>query len=380
MRRLRAPSSLLAARRPLPPSSRIPTRPRQPGAGPLTLQPALRPPVADTGIFSPLALPAAERDPPRRRRAGAAVLAAAGGLHASRRRSTPPPSGSTATETDPLHQQLARHAAVRVDAGGPESVPAGQHRVAAFASESRFGGRRVPGRIRDRRASTQSASPRRPNAGESTRRSRQRRRDGAPLEHRVDDTMMYVELAAAARAGRDDGVRRGVQLQHPGARRRPDGPRRQPVRDRPVVPADGGVRRRARLEHRPVPGPGRVLSGVRRHRLRGDRARRLHRGGQRRAAEPGAGADAATQRARLAAAVKSDSTMAIVTAEELASGAARPRRDGTLTWRFRAESGAGRGVGRIARLPVGRVGVGRRAGPGVLPARAPWRPGRTRPR
>jgi hypothetical protein len=43
------------------------------------------------------------------------------------------------------------------------------------------------------------------------------------------------------------------------------------------------------------------------------------------------------QRARLAQAVKSDSTVAIVTPEELASGAARPTRDGMLTWRFRAE-------------------------------------------
>jgi hypothetical protein len=45
----------------------------------------------------------------------------------------------------------------------------------------------------------------------------------------------------------------------------------------------------------------------------------------------------ATQRSRLAAAVKSDSTVAIVTPEELSSGAARPRTDGTLTWRFRAQ-------------------------------------------
>jgi hypothetical protein len=43
------------------------------------------------------------------------------------------------------------------------------------------------------------------------------------------------------------------------------------------------------------------------------------------------------QRARLALAAKSDSTIAIVTAEDLANGAARPKRDGTLTWRFHAE-------------------------------------------
>lgn len=46
----------------------------------------------------------------------------------------------------------------------------------------------------------------------------------------------------------------------------------------------------------------------------------------------------ATQRVRLAAAAKSDSITHIVTESELASGAARPRRTGTLTWKFRADS------------------------------------------
>lgn len=46
----------------------------------------------------------------------------------------------------------------------------------------------------------------------------------------------------------------------------------------------------------------------------------------------------AAQRARLAAAVKSDSISHIVTEQELASGAARPKKEGTLTWRFRAEN------------------------------------------
>lgn len=46
----------------------------------------------------------------------------------------------------------------------------------------------------------------------------------------------------------------------------------------------------------------------------------------------------ATQRSRLAAAVKSDSITRIITAAELASGAARPRRTGSLTWRFKAEN------------------------------------------
>ncbi len=46
----------------------------------------------------------------------------------------------------------------------------------------------------------------------------------------------------------------------------------------------------------------------------------------------------AAQRARLAAAVKSDSISHIVTADELSSGAARPRSSGSLTWKFKATS------------------------------------------
>jgi hypothetical protein len=44
------------------------------------------------------------------------------------------------------------------------------------------------------------------------------------------------------------------------------------------------------------------------------------------------------QRGRLRTALKSDSTIQIVTGPELASGAARPVKKGSLTWRFRAEN------------------------------------------
>jgi len=46
----------------------------------------------------------------------------------------------------------------------------------------------------------------------------------------------------------------------------------------------------------------------------------------------------ATERTRLAVAAKSDTITRIVTAEELASGAARPKTDGPLTWKFRAQN------------------------------------------
>jgi hypothetical protein len=44
------------------------------------------------------------------------------------------------------------------------------------------------------------------------------------------------------------------------------------------------------------------------------------------------------QRKRLATAATADTTIHILTEPELRSGAARPRREGTLTWRFRAEN------------------------------------------
>jgi hypothetical protein len=46
----------------------------------------------------------------------------------------------------------------------------------------------------------------------------------------------------------------------------------------------------------------------------------------------------ADQRSRLAAALKSDTTIHIVTASDLASGAGRPVNQGSLTWRFRADN------------------------------------------
>jgi len=46
----------------------------------------------------------------------------------------------------------------------------------------------------------------------------------------------------------------------------------------------------------------------------------------------------AAQRARLVTAARSDSTIHIVTADELTSGTARPSRSGTATWRFHAEN------------------------------------------
>ena len=149
--------------RPLPLVAQQPpaTTPSQP-ARPLNLQPALKPPVADTGIFSPLPFPPANE---RRRADGApgprywqqrADYTHQG--HARHRRQT-----AQRERADPLHQQLARHAPVRVDAGGSEPVPAGQHGSLLFAAESRFGGAGFPGGF-EIASLTQTAAPERPVA------------------------------------------------------------------------------------------------------------------------------------------------------------------------------------------------------------------------
>ena len=146
-------------------------------ARPLNLQPALRPPVADTGIFSPLAPPS------RPTRSGGAdgapgteVLAAAGGLH-DQGHAGHRGQAAHRDRADPLHQQLARHARIRLDAGGPEPVPARQHRVAAVRLREPVRRRRVLWRVRDRFAFS-SAAPHR-------NRQRERSRPGASAGRRL---------------------------------------------------------------------------------------------------------------------------------------------------------------------------------------------------
>ena len=270
--------------------------PRVPGArglGRRGARPAAAPRPA-AGRERHVAVPAArsadaERLSDRLRPARPALLAAAGGLHhprVARHRD----AERHGRGDDPVHQQLARHAALRLDAAGPEQ---------------RLGGQQVrrpePG-VRSPRARLR----RRIRAGAGRRAAgRTSRREagvhGPRLPRRRDDDAGGAGQAAAAQ--RRGVVRRRLALH--GAALRSDGPRALPrgmaVRDRAVVPAHGGVRRRARLEHRPVSGQRRVLPRVRRLRLQHHGARRLHGDRHGRPAEPGAGADrrgAAAARAR----------------------------------------------------------------------------------
>src|SRR2546426_8723129 len=87
--------------------------------------------------------------------------------------------------------------------------------------------------------------------------------DALPISHHAQRHAAARRSRRGARAGWDGDIRGRLPLPDSGARLGPDGPRAVPrrvaVRARAVVSAHGGVRRRPRLEHRAVPGSGRVL-------------------------------------------------------------------------------------------------------------------------
>ena len=227
--------SLIPLRR--SPRAQQPTGPKpvQP-ARPLTL-PTLRPPVADTGIFSPLPLPPANEV----RRADGAP----GRAYWQQR----------VDYTHPGHPRYRRQAtdaateSIRYTNNSPDTLRfvwmqldqnlfrPGSTGSLLFASESRFGGAGFKGGFeideyqpvqRDRRAAAtapaetegraQRRSPRQPAR---RRCARCRRCAAADPRRRHHDVCGSGD---ADRAGRHDGPRDGLRLQRPGAWRRPDGP------------------------------------------------------------------------------------------------------------------------------------------------------------
>ena len=211
------------------------------------------------------------------RRARARVLAAARRLHHRRHARHRARRHGERAGDHPLHQQLARHAALRLAAARPEPLPRRQQGLVDVRGRLALGRARLPGRLRRCATSPSTAASPPP---------------------KVDDTMMRLDLDAplAPRGGRATH-RACASLRGPRARLRPHGARQHALRDRAVVSAHGRLRRRARLEHRAVPRAGRVLPGVRRHRLRDHRARGLRGRRQRHAAEPGRGAHRRAARA-----------------------------------------------------------------------------------
>ncbi len=205
--------------------------------------------------------------PPRRR-----LLAAEGGLPDHRHARSGPRSHLGRRE-HPLPEQLARHAALSVDVPGTESVRADEHHERPRSAAAQVPRQRVrllvPG-VRRRpdarlRAGGAIATPPTPSTAPTMRVDL-----ATPL---APGAALDLDAAWSFKVPEQGGGRMG----HDGAA----------VRDRPVVSAHGGVRRRPRLEPRTVHRRRRVLPRVRRLRRLAHRAGQLHRPRYGRAAEPG---------------------------------------------------------------------------------------------
>ena len=313
------------------PDSNAPTQP----ARPLNLQPALKPPVADTGIFSPIALP-----PPNEiRRADGAP----GPLYWQQRADY-----VIKATLDTAARRIDATEQVRYTNRSPDTLRfvwmqvdqnlfrPGSTGSLLFAADSRFGGAGFPGGF-DILSLTQSPVPVARAAGTRRRAPAADPAKETPLEHRVDDTMMYVELAEPLAPGATtllDLAYRFNVPEHGADRMGREGSLYEIAQWYPRMAVYDDVHgwntdqylgqgefylEYGDIDYEVTLPAGFIVAG----------SGTLQNPEQ--VLTP-------TIRARLAAAVRSDTTMAVVTPEELASGAARPKRDGMLTWRFRAES------------------------------------------
>ncbi|MDQ3138036.1 MAG: M1 family metallopeptidase [Gemmatimonadota bacterium] len=320
------------------PDTNAPTQPVRP----LNLQPALKPPIADTGIFSPLTLP----PPSEVRSAGGAP----GPRYWQQRvdyriQATLDTAARRIDATEQIHYTNAspdtlRFVWLQLDQNLFRSGSTGS---LLFPAESRFGGAGFEGGV-DIMSLSQSPVPVPPASPPARRRPRAAARpeparpedSPAALSHRIDGTMMYAELAQPLVPGGatvlDLAYRFNVP-EHGAGRMGREGSLYELAQWYPRMAVYDDVHgwntdqylgqgefylEYGDVEYEVTLPAGYIVAGT----------------GTLQNAEQ---VLTPATRARLAAALRSDTTIAIVTADELASGAARPRRDGMLTWRFRAE-------------------------------------------
>ncbi|MGZ8398158.1 MAG: M1 family metallopeptidase [Gemmatimonadales bacterium] len=319
-------------------------KPVQP-ARPLAL-PTLRPPVADTGIFSPPPLPPpngirrADGAPGRdywQQRVDYAIRAT---LDTASRRIT----GTTTIRYANNSPDTLRFVWMQLDQNLFRPGSAGS---LLFASESRFGGAGFRGGFEIDRIVQCGVPPARPPA---RRRAAARRAapdtaaagfgcspatPASPLRSRVDDTMMYLDLVRPLPPG-------GVTVldlayafnvpEHGADRMGRDGSLYEIAQWYPRMAVYDDVHgwntdqylgqgefylEYGDIDYAVTLPAGYLVAGTG-------------------VLQNPADVLTTTQRERLASAVKSDTTIRIVTEPELRSGAARPARQGSLTWRFRA--------------------------------------------
>jgi hypothetical protein len=322
-----------------------------PGPGPTIrpLQlPTLRPAVADTGIFSPLPFAPGNQI---RQADGAAGTAYWQQRVDYRIRAT----------LDTTTKRITGNETIRYTNNSPDTLRfvwmqldqnlfrPGSTGSLLFASESRFGGAGFEGGFDISSAAQCSGVSARPK----TKRRAAARRGPAdsmpiptdcsraarasPLRTRVDDTMMYVELADPIPPGSSTvfELAYGFNIPEHGADRMGrDGSLYEIAQWYPRMAVYDDVHgwnidqylgqgefylEYGNIEYEVTVPAGYIVAGSG---LLQNSADVLPR----------------TQRDRLAAAIKSDTAVHIITAAELASGAARPTRDGSLTWRFRADN------------------------------------------
>lgn len=307
-----------------------PATPTLPGAaatrpGPARAAPSLRAPVADTGIFSPVSLPPANE-----------IRSANGapGLRYWQQRV----DYSIRATLDTASNTLRGTETIRYRNNSPDTLRfvwmqmdqnlfrPGATGSLLNASDSRFGGAGFQGGFVIESITQAAAGAARARTAPATRTA---------LRTRVDETMMYVALATPLAPGASTTLDIAYHFnipEHGADRMGREGPLYELAQWYPRMAVYDDVNgwntlpylgqgefylEYGDIEYAVTVPAGYIVAGS---------------GVLQNAAE----VLTATQRARLARAARSDSTISIITAEELASGAARPATNGTLTWRFKA--------------------------------------------